>query len=81
MNIDNQNIKFEEAIEKLEACVKRLESGSLSLDDAIKLYEEAIGLVRICHGKLDNAEKRIRILVEADDGTVSDRPFGDEDAN
>ena len=81
MKNDNQNIKFEDAIEKLEACVKRLESGSLSLDDAIKLYEEAMELVRICHGKLDSAEKRIRILVECDDGTVSDQPFGDENAN
>lgn len=79
MNIES--MKFEEALDRLESAVRKLEGGSLSLDDAIKLYEESCELVRICHGKLDNAEKRIRILVESSDGSISDKPFGEEDAD
>ncbi len=74
-NIDE--LKFEDAIEMLETSVKKLESGALPLDDAIRLYEESVALVRACHEKLDNAERRIRILVEGDDGAVSDKPFGE----
>ena len=79
MSKDIKNLNFEEAIEMLENAVKRLESGSLSLDDSIKLYEESMELVRVCHGRLDNAERRIRILVEGEDGSVSDKPFGEND--
>jgi exodeoxyribonuclease VII small subunit len=78
---DIENMKFEEAMARLEESVRKLEGGSLPLDDAIKLYEEAIELVRICHGRLDSAERRIRILVEGEDGSVYDKPFGELDAN
>lgn len=78
---DIEEMKFEEALDRLESSVRRLESGSLPLDDAIKLYEESMELVKICHRRLSSAENKIRILVEAEDGSVSDKPFGgiDED--
>lgn len=76
------NLKFEEALIQLESAVKRLESGEdIDLDDAISVYEEAVKLVKICHTKLENAEQKIKILVEGEDGSVSDRPFNAENEN
>ena len=77
----NNDIKFEDAISKLETIVSKLENGSLSLDEAILKYEEAVELIRVCNNKLENAEQKVRLLVEAEDGTVTDAPFnryGDE---
>ena len=72
-------INFEEAIFKLENEVKKLESGNMSLDDSIASVEEAIKLVRLCNQKLENAERRVRLLTEGKDGVVSDAPFDTED--
>ena len=68
-------INFEQAILKLENEVKKLESGNMSLDDSIASYEEAVRLVRICNQKLENAERRVRLLTEGKDGVVTDLPF------
>ena len=57
-------INFEEAIFKLENEVKKLESGNMSLDDSIASFEEAIKLVRLCNQKLENAERRVRLLTK-----------------
>ena len=51
----------------------------MSLEDSIKSFEESVKLVRTCNEILDSAERRVRILVEAEDGTVSDAPFGEID--
>lgn len=69
------DITFEEAMLKLESEVKRLESGSMGLDESIAAYEEAVKLIRVCNQKLDNAERRVRILVESSDGSITDAPF------
>ena len=74
-----KNMNFEEAIKKLESEVKRLESGNMSLDESIDAFEEAIKLVKICNEKLENAERRVRILTENSDGTISDMPFEVDD--
>ena len=71
----NQNIKFEEAISNLEETVRQLESGTLSLDESIEKYEEALRYVKICTEKLGKAEQKIRMLTEGIDGTVTDVPF------
>lgn len=55
---------FEEAIERLEQVVAELERGDLSLERALALYEEGVALVRVCARHLDQAEQRIRMLVE-----------------
>lgn len=74
-----KDIKFEEAMTKLESEVKRLESGSMTLDESIKAFEEAVKLVKVCNEKLECAERRVRILTEAEDGTVTDMPFSTSD--
>ena len=71
----NKNIKFEEAIEKLDSIVSKLESGSVSLDESLSLFEEGVGLIKLCNEKLESAEQKVRILTESSDGSVSDAPF------
>ena len=70
-----KDIKFEEAMLKLEDEVRKLEGGNMTLDESINAFEEAIKLVKICNDKLENAQRRVRVLTEGDDGTVSDMPF------
>ena len=74
-----KDIKFEEALEKLEESVKRLEGGNMSLDESLLAFEEAVKLVKICNEKLESAEQRVRILTESSDGAVSDAPFAVSD--
>ena len=48
---------------------------------ALKAFEEAIALVKLCNSRLENAEQQVRILTEGADGVVSDAPFFKEDEN
>jgi len=53
---------FEDALTELEEIAMRLEDGELGLDDSIKEFEKGIKLARICHDKLEEAERKIEIL-------------------
>ena len=70
-----EKIKFEEAMKLLEDAVRLLESGTLSLDESISKYEEAVKYIRICNESLEKAEQKVKILTEGPDGTIYDRPF------
>ena len=80
MSINNK-MTFEEAVSKLEELVSRMESGGLTLDESLAAYEEAMALVRLCSSRISEAELKVKQLVEASDGSISDKPFrvGDED--
>jgi len=67
--------RFEEALAGLEGIVQRLEGGDLPLDDALKLFEEGVRLSRFCSAKLDEAEKRIEILMKGAEGEWHPEPF------
>jgi exodeoxyribonuclease VII small subunit len=60
--------KFEDALRELEAIVKRLESGELPLEESLKTFEEGVGLSRYCFQKLEEAEKRVSILMKDESG-------------
>jgi exodeoxyribonuclease VII small subunit len=66
---------FESALKKLEEIVKKLESGELSLDSALELFEEGIKLSRFCHTKLEQAERRVEILLKNESGQTRAVPF------
>ena len=74
----DKNMKFEEAINRLEAVVRALEDGNTPLDRALELYEEGISLVRLCNEKLDGAEQKINVLVSGLDGNMTEKTFGEE---
>lgn len=68
---EEQELSFEENLEKLESIVKKLESGEVPLDNAIAEFTEAMKLAKICDEKLKTAEAAITKLVNKD-GSVSD---------
>ena len=68
-------IKFEQALEKLENITDRLEDGSIPLDEALAKYEEGVKLVRLCQKKLGEAKKKIEILIKTKDGKFKLEPF------
>jgi exodeoxyribonuclease VII small subunit len=55
---------FEQALAALENVVERLEKGDLPLEESLRLYEEGIRLSRLCHGKLEEAEGKIEMLLK-----------------
>jgi exodeoxyribonuclease VII small subunit len=67
--------KFEESLNKLEKIVSKLEEGDISLDESLKLFEEGIKLSRFCNQKLEEAEKRVEILVKGKEGYLEPQPF------
>lgn len=68
---------FETALKRLEEIVKKLENGELSLDSALELFEEGIRLSRFCHGKLEQAEQRVELLLK-NEGQMRAVPFSTE---
>ena len=72
---NKKNISFEEAMTALEETVSRLECGSVSLEESLKEFEEAIRLVKLCGQKLEAAKQKVKILVENEDGSITDKPF------
>ena len=66
--------KFEAAMARLEEIVHALESGNLSLDDSLRVLEEGTGLLRFCTRRLEDAERRIEILMQ-DEGETRAEPF------
>ena len=57
---------FEENMQNLENIVQELEKGELNLEDSIKKFEEGIEISKKCNSKLEDAEKRITILINQD---------------
>lgn len=68
-------VKFEEALKKLEKIVEDLEKGDLSLEEALKRYQEGIELSRICHQRLESAKKKIEILTKNKKGEFELKPL------
>ena len=70
--------EFERSLARLEEVVRRLESPQLSLDDAMKLFEEGVTLSRECQKQLEEAEGRVEILLNKADGKLATEPFDPE---
>ncbi len=70
---------FEGSLAELESRVARLERGDLDLDDALKLFEEGVSLVRECHEKLDAAEARIVALSGGSGGVLETESHKDNE--
>jgi exodeoxyribonuclease VII small subunit len=73
-------LKFEDALARLETIVAELEKGDLPLDDSLKIFEEGIKLSKNCLKMLDDAEKKIEIMVQEKDGKKRLRAFSLDDA-
>jgi len=69
---------FERSLTRLEEVVRRLESPQLSLDEAMKLFEEGVALSHECQKQLQEAEGRVEILLKKADGKLVAEPFDPE---
>jgi exodeoxyribonuclease VII small subunit len=58
-----EELGFDRLLQRLRAVVSLLETGNLSLEDSLRVYEEGVGLARRGHELLDGAEKRVELLV------------------
>ncbi len=66
---------FEDALKRLEEIAKNLESDDIALDKAVSLYEEGMKLVDFCSKKLEEAENRIRVITNINNGKIETEEF------
>jgi len=70
-----KNNNFEEMIKELEQIAKELESGDLSLDKSVEKFEEGMEISKSCSKILEDAEKRISILLKNSNGDIEEKEF------
>lgn len=70
---------FEESMKRLDEIVVQLEGDRLPLDKMIALYEEGVGLARICGEKLEAAEQKVRLIAKQADGSVTLEEFDESE--
>lgn len=70
---------FEEHLEALEGIVEDLEGGELTLDEALKRFEEGVKRLKTCRELLSKAEDRVKILVRDAEGELKEEPFESEE--
>ena len=78
MSQEPKEIEFEVALKKLENIVEKLENGDLSLEDALKQYEEGVRMADVCSKRLTEAEKRVEVLMKTSPGKFKTVPFEEE---
>jgi exodeoxyribonuclease VII small subunit len=71
----SKKINFENALKRLEQIVQRLESGDLSLDESLRLFEEGVELSRLCTKKLSEAEAKVEKLVKLGEKEFKTEPL------
>lgn len=62
---------FEEAFQRAEMIARQIESGTLTMEESIEAFKEAMGLLEICSKKISMAEKEIQVILESRDGVAS----------
>lgn len=71
MSAKGKETSFEEALRTLERVVAKLESGETDLEESIRLFEEGMRLSTLCQKRLDDADRKIEVLLRKPGGTVS----------
>jgi len=71
--------KFEAALSRLEEIVSELESGELGLEQSLKLFEEGVKLARVCNARLEEAERKVEVLLKDKNGKMTAKPFEEEE--
>ena len=66
---------FEKNLKELEEVVRTLESGNVTLDEMLTLFEKGVTLTKSCTKQLDKAEQKINILVKGENGEMIEKEF------
>ena len=69
-----KNVSFEEALQELEAIVRKLEEGNMPLEESVKAYERGISLKKLCDQKLSEAQLKIEEVMVNND-KITTKPF------
>ena len=69
---------FENALARLESIVGELEKGELALEGALKLFEEGVTISNFCNTTLNEAERKVEILLKNKEGTLSEESYQPE---
>ncbi|MFN2391957.1 MAG: exodeoxyribonuclease VII small subunit [Pyrinomonadaceae bacterium] len=77
--MNGKNQTFETSLKELEKIVRRLENGDLPLEESLKLFEDGVRLSRECQERLNQAERRIEILLKDENGNPALQPIDKED--
>ena len=77
--MNGKNQTFETSLKELEKIVRRLENGDLPLEESLKLFEDGVRLSRECQERLNQAERRIEVLLKDENGNPALRPIDKED--
>ena len=70
-----KNKSFEEAMEELEKVVDELENNELSLDESVDKFQKGMELSKYCNSLLEEAEKKITVLIDDGEGTMIEKDF------
>lgn len=76
--MEQQKLSFEEAMQRLDSIVKRLERGDVALEESLSLFEAGSKLLASCNQMLDAAEQKVIMLKKGNDGTPVELPFDTE---
>jgi exodeoxyribonuclease VII small subunit len=71
--------KFETALTRLEEIVSELEKGDIPIEQSLKLFEEGVKLARTCQARLQDAERRVEILLKDASGSLVRKTFEEEE--
>lgn len=75
---EQQSVSFEQAMEKLEVLVEKLEEGDVPLEEAISIYKEGMELSKLCHDKLKVVEEQLTQIL-TDDGQIAGFTINEEE--
>ena len=75
----SKELSFEEGMEKLEQIANELEKGDLNLDESVKKFEEGMKISKQCSDMLQDAEKKITMLIKNSDGELKEENFIQEE--
>jgi len=73
-----EKLSFEEAMTELESVVNKLDAGEGTLDESISLFQKGVLLSKLCSSRLEEIEKRVRILTEDTNGTKKEIDFNED---
>lgn len=76
--MQNKDINFEEAMARLEKITQELAREGITLEESLSLYEEGVALARECNQRLEDTERRIKILQVSDSGEITEEEFSEK---
>ena len=76
--MENKDINFETALDRLEKITEELSREGITLEESLALYEEGIALARVCNKKLDDTERKIKILQISEYGEIEEKDFSEK---